>query len=74
MTNLEQFDACNNRLEGDLSELKFLNKLVWLQLYNNNFSGEIPAEFGEFGCLEKAEMKKKERFIRSRDYHVIVNG
>ncbi|KAI3883630.1 hypothetical protein MKX03_016312 [Papaver bracteatum] len=48
LTNLEKFDASTNRLEGDISELKFLNKLVTLQLFENNFSGEIPEEFGDF--------------------------
>ncbi|XP_009357239.2 receptor-like protein kinase 7 [Pyrus x bretschneideri] len=51
LTNLENFDASQNRLEGDLSELRFLENSVTLQFYENNFTGEIPAEFGEFKKL-----------------------
>ncbi|KAM0972077.1 hypothetical protein ACFX13_020192 [Malus domestica] len=51
LTNLENFDASANRLEGDLSELRFLENSVTLQFYENNFTGEIPAEFGEFKKL-----------------------
>ncbi|XP_068304482.1 receptor-like protein kinase 7 [Pyrus communis] len=51
LTNLENFDASENRLEGDLSELRFLENSVTLQFYENNFTGEIPAEFGEFKKL-----------------------
>ncbi|XP_074264001.1 receptor-like protein kinase 7 [Silene latifolia] len=51
LSSLQRFDASHNNLEGDLSELRWLNNLVWLQLFENNFSGEIPAEFGEFKSL-----------------------
>ncbi|KAI3899372.1 hypothetical protein MKW92_037394 [Papaver armeniacum] len=51
LTNLKNFDASTNELEGDISELKFLNNLVTLQLFENNFSGEIPEEFGDFRYL-----------------------
>ncbi|KAI4321465.1 hypothetical protein MLD38_034840 [Melastoma candidum] len=51
LTKLENFDASLNYLEGDLSELKYLTNLVSLQLYMNDFSGEIPAEFGSFQKL-----------------------
>ncbi|OIV97828.1 hypothetical protein TanjilG_12585 [Lupinus angustifolius] len=51
LTNLENFDGSKNNLEGDLSELRFLNNLVTLQLFENSFSGEIPIEFGEFKKL-----------------------
>uniref|UniRef100_A0A2P2M0Q5 non-specific serine/threonine protein kinase n=1 Tax=Rhizophora mucronata TaxID=61149 RepID=A0A2P2M0Q5_RHIMU len=51
LTKLENFDASKNSLEGDLSELRFLSNLVSLQLYDNRFSGEVPAEFGEFKKL-----------------------
>ena len=51
LTNLENFDASTNNLQGDLSELKFLNNLVTLQLFENSFSGQIPEEFGEFKRL-----------------------
>ncbi|TYG84071.1 hypothetical protein ES288_D01G220200v1 [Gossypium darwinii] len=52
LTNLKYFDASMNRLEGDLSELRSLKNLVSLQLLENQFSGEVPAEFGEFKHLE----------------------
>lgn len=51
LTRLEKFDASTNYLEGDLSELRFLTNLASLQLFQNNFSGEVPAEFGEFKKL-----------------------
>lgn len=51
LTKLENFDASQNNLEGDLSELRFLRNLVTLQLFMNNFQGQIPAEFGEFERL-----------------------
>ncbi|TQE01381.1 hypothetical protein C1H46_012962 [Malus baccata] len=51
LTNLENFDASMNLLEGDLSELGFLENIVSLQLYKNSFSGEVPMEFGEFKKL-----------------------
>ncbi|OVA04186.1 Protein kinase domain [Macleaya cordata] len=51
LTNLKNFDASTNYLEGDLSELKFLEKLESLQLFENNFSGEVPVEFGDFKFL-----------------------
>ncbi|CAK9157924.1 unnamed protein product [Ilex paraguariensis] len=51
LTSLEMFDASYNHLYGDLSELRFLNQLVSLQLAHNQFSGEIPQELGEFKRL-----------------------
>lgn len=51
LTSLEFLDGSTNQLEGDLSELSFLTNLVSLQLFENKFSGEIPAEFGEFQKL-----------------------
>ncbi|KAL8128973.1 hypothetical protein V2J09_018128 [Rumex salicifolius] len=51
LTNLQFFDASQNKLHGDLSELRTLNKLISLQLFENEFSGELPAEFGEFKNL-----------------------
>jgi hypothetical protein len=45
------FDASNNYLEGDLSELRFSTNLVSLQLYKNNLTGQVPAELGEFKKL-----------------------
>ncbi|CAL5329665.1 unnamed protein product [Camellia sinensis] len=51
LTNLINFDASTNSLEGDISEIKYLTKLVSLQLFENKFSGEIPIELGEFKSL-----------------------
>nr|POF21313.1 cytochrome c oxidase assembly protein cox15 [Quercus suber] len=51
LTKLEIFDFSNNYLEGDLSELRFLNNLVSLQLYQNELSGQVPAEFSNFTKL-----------------------
>ncbi|XP_030537848.2 receptor-like protein kinase 7 [Rhodamnia argentea] len=51
LTKLEKFDASQNYLEGDLSELRFLRNLVTLQLFFNDFSGQVPVEFGEFERL-----------------------
>lgn len=51
LTRLEYFDASMNNLGGNLSELRFLTNLVSLQLFENDFSGEIPPEFGEFRKL-----------------------
>ncbi|KAJ0011229.1 hypothetical protein Pint_33559 [Pistacia integerrima] len=51
LTSLKNFDVSQNRLEGDLSELRFLNQLESLHLFENQFSGEIPVEFGDFKNL-----------------------
>ncbi|KAJ4962687.1 hypothetical protein NE237_022626 [Protea cynaroides] len=51
LTSLAFFDASNNNLEGDLSELRFSTQLVSLQLFENQFSGGVPEEFGEFRNL-----------------------
>ncbi|KAF5184731.1 Receptor-like protein kinase [Thalictrum thalictroides] len=52
LIQLVDFDASNNSLEGDLSEIKPLERLKSLQLYENHFSGNIPHEFGDFKNLE----------------------
>lgn len=52
LTGLNYLDGSMNNLEGDLSELKHLNNLVSLQFFENNLSGEIPIEIGEFKRLE----------------------
>ncbi|CAA7031082.1 unnamed protein product [Microthlaspi erraticum] len=49
--NLTYLDASANLLNGDLSELRSLTNLVSLQLFENEFAGEIPPEFGEFKDL-----------------------
>ncbi|CAB4320438.1 unnamed protein product [Prunus armeniaca] len=51
LTNLENFDASKNLLEGNLLEFRFSKNIVSLHLYENNLSGEVPAEFGEFKKL-----------------------
>ncbi|KAI4316055.1 hypothetical protein L6164_024072 [Bauhinia variegata] len=51
LTSLKNFDGSMNLLEGDLSELRPLTNLVSLQLFENNLSGQIPEEFGEFKQL-----------------------
>ncbi|XP_010268649.1 PREDICTED: receptor-like protein kinase HAIKU2 [Nelumbo nucifera] len=51
ITILTNFDASDNYLEGDLSELKYLTRLSSLQLFMNHLSGEIPQEFGDFKYL-----------------------
>jgi Leucine-rich repeat (LRR) protein len=56
LTRLEYFDASINKIEGDLSELRFSNQLVSLQLLENELSGEIPEEFGEFKKLLNLSM------------------
>ncbi|KAL0000672.1 hypothetical protein SO802_014453 [Lithocarpus litseifolius] len=51
LTKLKVFHSSMNNLEGDLSELRFLNNLVSLRLCENELSGQVPAEFGEFKKL-----------------------
>ncbi|XP_042486115.1 receptor-like protein kinase 7 [Macadamia integrifolia] len=53
LTGLTYFDASINLLEGDLTELRFLTRLVCLQLYGNQFSGGVPEEFGDLRNLVK---------------------
>ncbi|TKY74502.1 Receptor protein kinase HAIKU2 [Spatholobus suberectus] len=52
LTGLNYLDGSTNNLEGDLSELKYLTNLVSLQFFENNLSGEIPIEIGEFKRLK----------------------
>ncbi|XP_019155963.1 PREDICTED: receptor-like protein kinase HAIKU2 [Ipomoea nil] len=51
LSNLQFLDASLNNLTGDISEIRYLNKLVSLQLFYNQFSGQVPAELGEFKNL-----------------------
>ncbi|KAJ0078364.1 hypothetical protein Patl1_37256 [Pistacia atlantica] len=51
LTSLKNLDVSQNKLEDDLSELRFLNRLVSLHFFENEFSGEIPVEFGDFKNL-----------------------
>jgi Leucine-rich repeat (LRR) protein/tRNA A-37 threonylcarbamoyl transferase component Bud32 len=52
LTSLDNFDASMNSIEGDLTEVRFLNQLVSFQMFQNELSGDLPAEFGEFRRLE----------------------
>ncbi|KAK7412206.1 hypothetical protein VNO78_03656 [Psophocarpus tetragonolobus] len=56
LTSLVNFDASDNQLEGDLSELRSLTKLASLQLFLNQFSGEIPKELGDFKNLTELSL------------------
>ncbi|KAL9313502.1 hypothetical protein ACSQ67_018954 [Phaseolus vulgaris] len=56
LKGLEYLDGSTNRLEGDLSELKYLTNLVSLQFFENNLSGEIPNEIGEFKRLRSLSL------------------
>ncbi|XVE95115.1 hypothetical protein REPUB_Repub02eG0068800 [Reevesia pubescens] len=51
LTKLEYFDVSTNFLEGDISEVRYLTNLVSLQLFENQFTGEVPPELGEFKKL-----------------------
>ncbi|KAK1306976.1 hypothetical protein QJS10_CPA10g00610 [Acorus calamus] len=51
LTELANLDFSSNNLGGDLTELKYLTKLQSLQLFYNQFSGEVPVEFGDFDHL-----------------------
>ncbi|KDP35915.1 hypothetical protein JCGZ_09887 [Jatropha curcas] len=53
ITSLVNFDCSHNRLEGEIGELKSLKNLASLHLFENQFSGEIPEEFGDFRYLEE---------------------
>lgn len=52
LTGLSYFDGSMNRLEGDLSVVRFMTNLKSLQFFENEISGEIPPELGEFKRLE----------------------
>lgn len=56
LTGLVNFDASMNYLEGDLLVLRFLKNISSLQLFVNQFSGEIPEEFGEFRNLTRLSL------------------
>ncbi|XVE70280.1 hypothetical protein DITRI_Ditri10aG0059700 [Diplodiscus trichospermus] len=51
LTNLEYFDSSGNYLEGDISEVRYLTNLISLQLFENQFTGQVPHELGEFRKL-----------------------
>ncbi|XP_054776287.1 receptor-like protein kinase 7 [Prosopis cineraria] len=56
LTSLVSLDFSNNQLEGDISELRFLRNLASLQLFQNQFSGGIPNEFGDFKSLTELSL------------------
>ncbi|XP_065872011.1 receptor-like protein kinase 7 [Euphorbia lathyris] len=58
LTSLVNFDASTNYLEGDIMELRYLKQLSSLQLFENQFSGEIPEEFGEMKHLTGVSLYK----------------
>ncbi|KAF8019708.1 hypothetical protein BT93_G0413 [Corymbia citriodora subsp. variegata] len=56
LTSLVNFDASHNRLGGDLSEIRFLTSLASLQLFENQLTGEIPEELGDFKNLTELSL------------------
>ncbi|KAK4378551.1 hypothetical protein RND71_000413 [Anisodus tanguticus] len=56
LISLVNLDVSTNNLEGDLSELKSLSLLESLQLFENQFSGEVPVEFGDFKFLTELSL------------------
>lgn len=58
LTRLKNFDASINYIHGDLSELRFLTNLVTLQIFDNQISGQVPVEFGEFKSLVNLSLYK----------------
>ncbi|XP_050271245.1 receptor-like protein kinase 7 isoform X1 [Quercus robur] len=58
LSKLERFDVTMNYIEGDVSVLRFLSNLVSLELFANKFSGQLPAEFGEFKKLVNLTLNK----------------
>ncbi|KAI7745992.1 hypothetical protein M8C21_026856, partial [Ambrosia artemisiifolia] len=59
LSMLSELDVSNNSLEGDLSELRSLRAITSLQLFENEFSGEVPVEFGEFINRFTGELPEK---------------
>ncbi|KAK9073979.1 hypothetical protein SSX86_006574 [Deinandra increscens subsp. villosa] len=53
LVNLSQFDASINNLDGDLTELRTMDQMESLQLFENSFAGKVPEEFGEFKFLKQ---------------------
>ncbi|XP_059452097.1 receptor-like protein 52 [Corylus avellana] len=51
LTSLVNFDASGNSLQGNISEVRLLKNIASLQLYENQFTGEIPEELWEFNKL-----------------------
>ncbi|KAF5444259.1 hypothetical protein F2P56_036747 [Juglans regia] len=56
LTSLENFDASRNKLQGNISEVRFLTKLASLQIFENQFAGEVSEELGELRNLVKLSL------------------
>ncbi|KAG2704004.1 hypothetical protein I3760_06G162900 [Carya illinoinensis] len=56
LSSLENFDASRNKLQGNISEVRYLAKLASLQLFENQFAGEVPEELGELRNLVKLSL------------------
>lgn len=56
LTSLVNLDANHNNLQGNISEVRFLTKLASLHLFENQFTGEVPEELGEFNDLVKLSL------------------
>ncbi|KAK7809607.1 receptor-like protein kinase 7, partial [Quercus suber] len=51
LTSLKNLDMSRNNLQGNISEVGFLTNIVSIQLFMNQFTGEVPEEIGEFKNL-----------------------
>lgn len=51
LTSLKNLDMSRNNLQGNISEVGFLTNIVSLQIFMNQFTGEVPEEIGEFKNL-----------------------
>ncbi|KAG6652711.1 receptor-like protein kinase 7 [Carya illinoinensis] len=56
LTSLVNFDVGHNNLHGNISEVRFLTGLAVLHLFENQFTGEVPEEIGEFKNLVKLSL------------------
>ncbi|XP_078440505.1 receptor-like protein 39 [Wolffia australiana] len=64
LLNLVYLGASMNNLQGDLSKIRYLTKLVWLQLFQNNFysvstnllSGPIPPQMCKNSAMTRLFM------------------
>ena len=51
LTGLTQFDVNNNRLSGNIDQIGVFQRLEFLQIHSNLFTGEIPASMGALARL-----------------------
>lgn len=51
LTNLKQLDVNNNYLTGEIDGIQSLNKLEFLQIHRNSFTGTIPLAIVELKNL-----------------------